>query len=181
MRTGVASELPPYFWTRIGLDERLKRSSGTEAPLAWGDAPASGAAVNIAFSGEPLRQEHRALPGAQLGVVREDDVLDAFQHRLLAEPSDRHCHAIAGVAIPFGLRPKRIGVDTKEAVGRRRQPAEAVDAEPFHGSRRRQGTHRPLGADKHGLGMAVLNVHPRAGAGHTERCRLFPGPEDLPG
>src|SRR5258708_11284480 len=98
MRAGVPSELPPNFWTRIGLlEERLKRSSGTKAPLASADARPSGSALNIALPGEPFRQEDRAFAGAELGVVREHDVLDAFEHGFVAHTADRHRHPVTGI------------------------------------------------------------------------------------
>src|SRR5438067_6649288 len=92
IRAGVASDVPPYFWTRTGR------------------ATASGSALNIALPSQPLSQEHGALAGAQLGVVREDNVLHAIQDGFVANPSDRNGHAVAGVAISPGLRAEWITV-----------------------------------------------------------------------
>src|SRR2546423_1171410 len=78
IRAGVASDVPPYFWTRTGR------------------ATASGSALNIALPSQPLSQEHGSLAGAQLGVVREDHVLHAIQNRFVADPAYCDRHGVAG-------------------------------------------------------------------------------------
>src|SRR5438309_11879365 len=108
MRAGVPSEVPPNFWTRIGL------------------ATQSGCALNIALPREPLRQEDRALTGAELRVVREHDVLDPLEDRLVADPSDRDRHPVAGIPVAARLRPERIRVDPQQAVRRRRQALQPI-------------------------------------------------------
>src|SRR5579864_437780 len=98
MRAGVASDVPPYFWTTIGL------------------ATVSGRAANVSLAGQPFRQQDGPLAGAEPGVVREDYVLDAFEDRLVPQTADGHRHAIARVAIAARLRTEGIVIDDQEAL-----------------------------------------------------------------
>src|SRR3989440_5322773 len=84
IRPGVPRELPPNFWTRIGL------------------ATVSGSADNKGLPGQPFRQEDRALAGAELGVVREHHVFHAVERRLVADPADRDRHAVARISVAAG-------------------------------------------------------------------------------
>src|SRR5438067_7548985 len=86
IRAGVASDVPPYFWTRTGR------------------ATASGSALNIGLPSQPLSQEYGALAGPQLGVVREDNEFHAIQHRFVTNPAYCDRHAVAGIAIAPRLR-----------------------------------------------------------------------------
>src|SRR5712692_2253234 len=131
MRAGVLSDVPPNFWTRIGRDERLKRSPGTKAPLAWGDAPGSGTADNIALPRQPFRQENCAFAGTELGVVREHDVLHAVERRLVTHAADCDRHAVARIAVAAWLRTERVGGDLQQTIGCRRQTFESIGAEPL--------------------------------------------------
>src|ERR1700716_3221390 len=103
MRAGVPSELPPNFWTRIGR------------------ATKSACALNIALPRQPFGQEDRALTGAELGVVRQHDVLDPLEDRFVAHPSDRDRHPVAGIPVTARLWPEGVRVDAQQAVGRRWQ------------------------------------------------------------
>ena len=113
--------------------------------------------------------------------MREHDILHTLEHRLVSDPPDRDRHAIAGVAVPAWLRPERVMVDAEQAVWRRGQSLEAVDAESLHRRCRRRGVGGTLGSNEDSLQMAILDVHPGAGAGYDELGRLIPVPEDLPG
>src|SRR2546423_8885752 len=161
IRAGVASDVPPYFWTRTGR------------------ATASGSALNIALPSQPLSQEHSALAGAQLGVVREDNVLHAIQDRFVAKPSDRHRHTVARIAIAPWLRAEWITIDAQQPLGSRRQAVQSLRAKRLHGGGRGARIARPLRPDENRPRMSVLDVDARAGAGNAEVRRLLPGAEDL--
>src|ERR1700674_1302449 len=172
MRAGVPSEVPPNFWTRMGLAKRRKRSSGTKAPLAWGDAPDSACALNVALPRQPLRQENRALAGAELGVVREHDVLDPFEDRFVPDPADRDRHPLARIPVTARLWPERIRIDTQQAFRRRWQALQPVDAKAVHRRRRRGCIRWAFGADEDCLHVAITHIDPRAGAGDGEGRRF---------
>src|SRR5260370_8677513 len=93
MRAGVLSDVPPNFWTRIGRGR------------------ASGSADNKALPRQPFRQEDRALAGAELGVVREPDVLHAVERRLVTHAADRYRHAVPRISVAAWFRPQRLAGD----------------------------------------------------------------------
>src|ERR1700730_3748600 len=132
MRAGVPSEVPPNFWTRTGL------------------VKGSGRAANIALARQPFRQQDRSLASAELGVVREHDVLDPFEHRFVAHPPDGNCHPIAGVSVAARLWPKRIRVNTQQPIRGRGQALQPIDAEGVHRRGRRGGIRGAFGADVDG-------------------------------
>src|SRR6266566_930753 len=161
MRPGVPRDEPPNFWTSTGR------------------VTDSGSALNITLPRQPFRQEDRAFARTELGVVREDDILDAFERRLVAHAANRDRHAVARIAVPPRLWPEGIGGDLQQSIGRRGQTLEPVDTEPLHrgGSRRRiDGT---LGADEDGFQVAVGDVDPCAGTGDGEWRGLAPVTKDL--
>src|SRR5260370_478677 len=180
MRAGERSEVPPNFWTRIGRAERLKRSSGTKAPLASGDAR-SGRAANIALTRQPFRQQNRPLAGAKLGVVREHDVLDPFEDRFVTHAADADRHPVAGIAVTARLWPEGVRIDAQQAVGRRRQALQSIVAEGVHRRRRRRGIRGTFGPDDDRLQLTIPDIDPGSGAGDGERRRLAPVTEELPG
>src|ERR1700737_1997053 len=161
MRPGVPSEVPPNFWTRIGL------------------VTDSGSAANVALPRQPFRQEDRALAGAELGVVREHDVLHPMERRLVTHPADRDRHAVARISVTAWLRTEGVGGDLQQPIGRRRQTLEPVDAEAFHrrgGSRRIGGA---LGANVDGFEVPVLDVDSSAGTGKRKSGGVAPRTPEL--
>src|SRR2546430_16307861 len=100
MRPGVPRDEPPNFWTSSGL------------------VTDSGSALNIALPRQPFRQEDRAFTRTELGVVREDDVLDAPERGFIAHTANRDRHAVPGVAVPARLRTEGIGGDVQQSIGR---------------------------------------------------------------
>src|ERR1700730_7381573 len=163
MRAGVPSEVPPNFWTRTGL------------------VKGSGSAFNVALARQPFRQQNRSLAGAQLGVVREHDVLDPFEHGFVAHPPDGNRHPAAGVSVSARLWPKRVRVDAQQPIGRRREAFQPVDAEGVHRRGRGSGIRKAFGADVDRLQVAIADIDPGAGAGQGEWRRFAPVTEDLPG
>src|SRR5260370_41847471 len=129
MRAGVPSEEPPNFWTRIGRGTDLGRAARGVAPGERRSSAMRALRRNITLPRQPFRQEHCAFAGAELGVVREHHVLDPLEHRFIANPADGHRHPIAGIAIAAWLRSERIRIDTEQAVRRRWQTREPIDAE----------------------------------------------------
>src|SRR5712691_1709189 len=161
MRPGVPRDEPPNFWTSSGL------------------VTDSGSALNIALPRQPFRQEDRAFARTELGVVREDDILDALERRLVAYATDGNRHAVARIAVSARLRTEGIGSDVEQSFGRRGQTLESVDTEPLHrggGRRRIDGT---LGADEDGFQVAVGDVDPCARTGDGEWRGLAPVTKDL--
>src|SRR5947208_1062774 len=150
IRPGVPRELPPNFWTRIGL------------------VTVSGSADNKGLPGQPFRQEDRALAGAELGVVREHHVFHAVERRLVADPADRDRHAVARISVAAGLGPERVGIDAQQLVGRGGEAPESVDAESLHRGGGRCRVGRALGADEHGFQVPVRDIDAGTGAGHRQ-------------
>src|SRR5438132_1619929 len=163
MRPGVPIEEPPNFWTSSGL------------------VTDSGSALNIALPRQPFRQEDGALARAELGVVREDNVLDAPERRLVAHATDGDRHTVARVAVAARLRTEGIGGDLQQAIGRRGKTFESIDAEPLHRGGGGRRIDRALGADEDGFQVAVGDVDPCAGTGDREWRRLAPVAQDLLG
>src|SRR5207244_4068256 len=158
---GVPIEEPPNFWTSSGL------------------VTDSGSALNIALPRQPFRQEDGALARAELGVVREDNVLDAPERRLVAHATDGDRHTVARVAVAARLRTEGIGGDLQQAIRRRGKTFESIDAKPLHRGGGGPRIDRTLGADEDGFQVAVGDVDPCAGTGDREWRRLAPVTQDL--
>src|ERR1700687_5661835 len=146
-----------------------------------GLATNSACALNVALPRQALRQENRALAGAELGVVREHDVLDPFEDRFVPDPADRDRHPVAGIPVTARLWPERIRIDTQQAFRRRWQALQPVEAKGGNRRRRRGCIRWAFGADEDRLQVAITDVDPRAGAGDGEGRRLAPVTEDLSG
>src|SRR2546423_4508830 len=99
MRPGVPRDDPQNCWTRTGR------------------ATNSASALNVTLPRQPFRQEDRAFAGAELGVVREDDILDALERRLVAHTADGDGHPVAGIPVAPWLGTEGIGGDLQETIG----------------------------------------------------------------
>src|SRR5438309_9167576 len=161
MRPGVPRDEPPNFWTSSGL------------------VTDSGSALNIALPRQPFRQEDPAFARTELGVVREDDVLDAPERGLVAHATDGDRHAVARIAIAAWLGTEGIGGDLQQPIGCRGQTLEAVDAEAVHGIGGGRRIDGALGTNENGLQVSVGHVDPGAGTGDREWRGLPPMAQDL--
>src|SRR2546428_13768757 len=150
MRPGVPRDEPPNFWTSSGL------------------VTDSGSALNIALPRQPFRQEDRAFARTELGVVREDDILDALERRLVAHATNRDRHAVARIAVPPRLWPEGIGGDLQQSIGRRGQTLESVDPKPLHRRHCRRGIDGAPGADEDRFQVSIRDIDPRARTGNGE-------------
>src|SRR5256885_14997009 len=82
-----------------------------------GRATNSASALNVTLPRQPFRQEDRAFAGAELGVVREDDILDALERRLVAHTADGDGHPVAGIPVAPWLGTEGIGGDLQGPTG----------------------------------------------------------------
>src|SRR5215831_655742 len=188
-------------WWPSGPSSRARRSptttdsaltSPSRAPAAPGAAAASSStrrscrasssasALDVAAGDEILGDEDRALGRAHLGVVRDEEVLEAVpERRVGTEAADGGRHAVVLVAIEAHLGTERVVVDDDQVLRRRI----VALGDERGGVLAPRALHVGLGGwprQRHedALGVALDDRHARAGARERERRRLNGIPDE---